>query len=280
MDARPATLSEKRERASAILVELGSVIVAYSGGVDSSVVAALAHEVLGGRAYAAIDASPSLPEDELTDARDVATRIGIELVEVVTNEVDDPRYARNAEDRCYFCKQALFSELDELASRRGAAVVDGYNADDAAELLYGRRAAAEHAVRSPLFEAGLTKADVRQLAAELGLATAEKPAAACLASRIPTGTPVTREVLRQIELAERALRLLGLRELRVRHHGDVARIETGPDDLALAVEQRDAIVAALTALGYRFVALDLRGYKRGSVASSAPVPIVFEPVVR
>ena len=280
MESGAAALSEKRERALAIIRELGTVIVAYSGGVDSSVVAALAQQALGGRACAAIDASPSLPEDELRDARDVAARIGIELLEVSTNEVDDPRYARNAEDRCYFCKQALFTELDELARQRGAAVVDGYNADDALELLHGRRAAAEHAVRSPLFEADLTKAEVRRLAGDLGLPTADKPAAACLASRIPTGTPVTREVLRRVELAERALHELGLRELRVRHHGDIARIETGAADLARAVERRAEIVAALTVLGYRFVALDLGGYKRGSVAGAAAVPIRFEPLSR
>jgi len=219
-------------------------------------------------------------ESQLRDARAVAARIGIELIEVATNEVDDPRYAQNAEDRCYFCKQALFAELEPLALQRGATVVDGYNADDAKELLYGRRAATEHAVRSPLFEAGLTKADVRRLAGELGLPTADKPAAACLASRVPTGTPVTREILRQIELAERALRALGLRELRVRHHGDVARIETGPDELMPAIEQRDAIVAALTEVGYRFVALDLRGYRRGSVAATEAIPIRFDATIR
>ncbi len=275
MSAGDGTIVTKQVLAEAIIGSLGSVAVAYSGGADSALVSALAYRALGDRAVAVIDASPSLPEDELRDARSVAATIGIELVEIATEELDDERYASNPADRCYFCKDALFNALAGLVRARGYdAIVDGYNADDAAEVLHGRRAAAERAVRSPLYEAGLSKMEVRDLSRSLGLPTADKPAAACLASRFPTGMRVTREGLRQVELAERLIRSLGVRELRVRHHGEVARIETSPEEMLLVIANRDLIGRELQALGFRHVTLDLDGYRRGSTATAAPVQLV------
>ena len=237
--ASDGPIAAKQAQAEAILASLGSVAVAYSGGADSALVSALAYRALGARAVAVIDASPSLPEDELRDARSVAATIGIELVEIATDELSDERYASNPADRCYYCKDALFTALEGFLRTRGYdAIVDGYNADDAAEVLHGRRAAAERAVRSPLYEAGLSKNEVRELSRALGLPTADKPASACLASRFPTGMRVTREGLRQVELAERVIRGLGVRELRVRHHGDTARIETAPEEIPLVVASR------------------------------------------
>ena len=265
-------LAAKQAQAEAIIASLGSVAVAYSGGADSALVSALAHRALGPGAVAVIDASPSLPADELRDARAVAASIGIELVEIATDELADERYASNPADRCYFCKDALFTALERFLRERGfAAIVDGYNADDAAEVLHGRRAAAERAVRSPLYEAGLSKAEVRALSRTLGLPTADKPAAACLASRFPTGMRVTAAGLRQVELAERAIKALGIRELRVRHHGETARIEVAAAEIPIVLEHRETIARELRALGFRYVTLDLEGYRRGSTAAPQPL---------
>ena len=272
MDLVPEPLAAKQARAEAVIASLGSVAVAYSGGADSALVSALAHRALGPSAVAVIDASPSLPADELRDARAVAATIGIELVEIATDELSDERYASNPADRCYFCKDALFTALERFLSERGfATIVDGYNADDAAEVLHGRRAAAERAVRSPLYEAGLSKAEVRALSRALGLPTADKPAAACLASRFPTGLRVTAQGLRQVELAERAIKAFGIRELRVRHHGETARIEVAAAEIPLVLAHRETIAQELRALGFRYVTLDLEGYRRGSTATPQPV---------
>jgi uncharacterized protein len=273
-------LAQKRDAALGILQDLGSAAVALSGGADSSLVAALARESLGKRAVAVVGVSPSLPADELEDARSFAAAIHIRLIELPTNEIDDPRYAANELDRCYHCKNTLFAAMESLAAQEGiAAIVDGYNADDARELLFGRKAAEGRGVRSPLYEAGITKAEVRDLLRSMGLAVADKPASACLASRIPTGSAVTREALAQIEHAERFLHRLGVAQVRVRHHGEVARIEVEAAALGVVVANRSAIVTELHRLGFRHVTVDLDGYRRGSTAGTAhPLELVgIEP---
>ena len=264
-------LAAKRDRALAVLRQLGSVAVALSGGADSSLVALLAREALAQRAIAVTGVSPSLASDELAEARAFAAGIDIRLIELATTELDDPRYAANGADRCYHCKSTLFAAMEQLIEREGiAAIVDGYNADDAREVLYGRTAAQQRGVRSPLYEAGITKAEVRELLRWSDLTVADKPASACLASRIPTGSTVTREALAQIEQAERFLRGLGIAQVRVRHHGQVARIEVGPDALEAVLALRDAVATELHRLGFRHVTLDLDGYRRGSTAGTAP----------
>ena len=266
----------KRDSALGILRQIGSVAVALSGGADSSLVAALAREALAERAVAVTGVSPSLASEELDDARTFTTGIDMRLIELATNEVDDPQYAANGPDRCYHCKNALFAAMEQLVRREGiAAIVDGYNADDAGEVLYGRTAAQQRGVRSPLYEAGITKTEVRELLRSMGLSVADKPASACLASRIPTGSAVTREALAQVEQAERFLHGLGIAQVRVRHHGEIARIEVGPDMLERVVAHREAVTAELHRIGFRHVALDLDGYRRGSTAGTArPLELV------
>jgi pyridinium-3,5-biscarboxylic acid mononucleotide sulfurtransferase len=263
-------LDSKIDRLRGLLRATGSVVVAFSGGADSALVLAVAHDVLAERAVGAIGVSRSLAADELADARRVAGDLGARLVELPTDEVEDPRYVRNAPDRCYFCKAELHAKLAAWARDHGfAQVVDGLNADDDPADRPGVRAAVERGVRSPLREAGLTKADVREASRRRGLVTADKPAAPCLASRIPHGTPVTVEALAAIESAERALRSMGFAELRVRHHGAVARIEAPPADFDRALEMREAIARAVRDAGFRFAALDLEGLRTGGANRSA-----------
>ncbi|MBI5287608.1 MAG: ATP-dependent sacrificial sulfur transferase LarE, partial [Chloroflexi bacterium] len=228
--------------------------------------AAGAAAVLGGRAVAVTGVSPSIPAAEVEEAKDLAQRIGIRHVLLETSEMDRPGYVENSPQRCYHCKTELYSLLEEMAEREGYAfVLDGCNVDDLGDHRPGRVAAAEHRVRSPLMEAGLTKADIRELSRRRGLPTWDKPAMACLSSRIPYGTAVTVGALDQIGAAEAFLRQLGLRQLRVRHHDEVARIEVEPQDMALVLEKRDRIVTRLTNLGYRYVTLDLVGFRSGSM---------------
>jgi pyridinium-3,5-biscarboxylic acid mononucleotide sulfurtransferase len=243
--------------------------VAYSGGVDSAVLAALAVRTLGPRqVLAVLGVSPSLAASERTAAHEVAAFIGVPVVEVVTHEGERPAYVDNGPDRCYHCKDELFTRIDaELAARHGLdAVAYGENADDARRPdRPGSRAATEHGVLRPLAEAGLRKADVRALARAMHLPCADKPAAPCLASRIPHFDRVDPGKLSQIEAGEAALRRLGFTDSRVRHHGDVARVEVDPAELELAFERRDEVAAAVRAAGYAYVALDLDGFRSGSL---------------
>lgn len=240
----------------------GSVLVAYSGGVDSALVAAVAHEQLGRQALACIAASYSYPQRELRQALAVAEKAGFACRVVDTREHLDARYAANPSDRCFFCKSHLFETLRDVAESGGWRVIaDGVHTDDAADHRHGIAAAHENGVRSPLMEAGLGKQAVRELARLMGLPVWDKPAAPCLASRVPQGTAITPELLRQIERAEDVLAEMGFRCFRVRHHGELARIELAADELPRAVQFRQTIIAGILDAGYRFVTLDLAGFR-------------------
>lgn len=268
-------LEQKFERLQALLRSYGSCLVAYSGGVDSAFLAKAAHDVLGAKSLAVIADSPSLPRRELDEALAVAEQFGFPARVVRTREFENPNYLSNPNNRCFFCKHELFTELAPLAKAEGfAMIVYGENASDVGDYRPGAQAAAQFQVRAPLKEAGLTKADIRQLSAQLGLPTADKPQMACLSSRIPYGEPVTEEKLSMIERAENVLRDLGFYDVRVRHHElratnvlrHLARIEVGPAELNRFLENGTGVkvAEALKAIGYLHVTLDLLGYRRGS----------------
>ncbi len=259
-------LDTKYAHLQQVLADLSSVLVAFSGGVDSTLLLKVAHDVLGERCIAATADSETYPREELVEARRLAQAIGVEHLVVRTNELADAQYVANNPDRCYHCKKTLFTELFPVAKERGlAAVVYGAMADDMGDHRPGHRAAHEWQVRSPLLEAGLTKADIRELSRRLDLDTWNKPSFACLSSRMPYGHAIDAAQLRQVDEAERVLRALGFTGFRVRHHGDIARLEVSQDDLQRALEQREAIVERLNVLGYVYVTLDLQGFRSGSM---------------
>lgn len=258
---------DKRQRLTDELRSYGSVLVGYSGGVDSVFLAKIATDLLGPENVLAVTGkSDSLASWMEDTAREVAERFGIPWLEVATEEMADPRYTANPSNRCYFCKTELWTKLREVADQRGLNIVaDGANADDVGDHRPGAVAAAEHRVRSPLLEAGLTKADIRRWSRELGLPTWDQPAAPCLSSRLPYGLAVTPERLRQVEAAEDALRGLGFREFRVRHHGDAARVELHPSEMARFVGNAAAVRDAIGRAGFERALLDLEGYRRGAL---------------
>ena len=256
--------TKRLDEARRIVRGLGSVLVAYSGGVDSTLLLRLALDQLGDRAVAALASSPAYPESEQREARELARSLGARLMEVATNEVELDAYARNHPDRCFHCKEELFDTLEPVRRDLGLDhLAYGATADDAGDHRPGHGSAVRRGVRFPLLEAGLAKSDIRAAARQLGLPNWNKPSFACLSSRIPHGTPVTVAALRQIEAAEAALKALGFAQVRVRHHGDVARIEVEASDIGLLVERRELVAKAVRAAGYKFVAADLEGYASG-----------------
>lgn len=264
-------LADKEAALHARLRDAGSVLVAFSGGVDSSYLAVAAHAALGAKALAVTALSPSYPASHRRAAEEVVARFGLAHRFVETHEMESAAYRANAPDRCYHCKTELFDVLGALRDELGfGAVAYGVNTDDTGDFRPGHRAAGEHGVLSPFLDVGLSKAEIRALSRRHGLPTADLPASACLSSRLPYGTEVTPERLRQVEQGEERLRELGFRQVRLRHHGDVARVEIEPGELARALDpaMARAIVAAIKPLGFRFVSLDLEGYRTGALNAS------------
>jgi len=264
----------KLDALRAALARAGGALVAFSGGVDSTFVLAVAREVLGAQVLALTAHSPSVPEAEREEARRLAARLGVRHLEVQSREGDDPRYRANGPDRCYFCKSELYRLCAEVARREGmASILDGFNADDRSDHRPGHRAALEAGISSPLAEAGLGKAEIRAWSEAYGLPTWDKPQMACLASRLPYGTEVTPERLAQVERAEAGLRALGLRSFRVRWHGPVARVEVAADELEGAFARRAEIVRAVKEAGFRLVALDLEPFRSGRMNEIAGIAL-------
>ena len=266
--ADSTTLEAKQCALLESLARMGSVIVAYSGGADSAYLAWAAHQALGDRALAVTADSASYPESHKRDAEEFARAWGIRHEYIATSEFDNPDYLKNGRDRCFHCKDELFTRLDEMAAARGIEhVVYGVNVDDLGDYRPGQGAAKLHSVKAPLVEAGLAKAEIRELSRRAGLSTWDRPASACLSSRIPYGTPVTIENVKTVERGEQAIGALGFRQFRVRFHGELVRIEIAPDELARALqpEMARAFTAIFKPLGFHYVTLDLEGYRQGSL---------------
>jgi uncharacterized protein len=260
-------LRDKFDRLKDILSGLGSAVVAFSGGVDSTFLLAVAARVLGERVLAVTALSETFPERELDGARALARQLGVRHYETVSEELDIPQFRHNPPDRCYYCKKELFGRLRSIADEQGfSSLLDGTNLDDLGDHRPGRRAAAEVGVVSPLQSAGLTKEEIRILSRHLGLPTWDKPAFACLSSRFPYGTPITLERVRQVGQAEEHLRAIGFRILRVRYHGDVARLELGPEEMGAATGRlKNEVVGIVKRAGFIYVSIDLEGYRTGSM---------------
>jgi uncharacterized protein len=259
-------LHAKYARLRDILCEMGEVVVGYSGGVDSTLVMKVAHDVLGDRAIAVTGDSEAFPAGEVDAAQKVAEEMGVEVVRTRTHELSNPHFRINNPDRCYHCKTELFTRLQEVAEERGIRwIADGSHADDVGDHRPGMRAGEERGVRSPLREAGIGKAEIRELADYLGLSNWDKPSFACLSSRFPYGTEITPELLDRLDRCERVLREGGFRQFRVRHHDTVCRIEVEPVDIPRLIELREEVNARFKELGYAYVTVDLEGYRSGKM---------------
>lgn len=263
-----SVIDEKLGQLRVILGEMDGLVLGYSGGVDSTFLAAVATDVLKDRAVSVIASSETYPSSEVRDAEEIAVNLGLNLVKIDTDELENENYTKNTPERCYFCKTELFGKLIGIANELGICwVADGSNIDDLGDYRPGSRAASELGIRSPLKEAGFTKDEIREASRKLGLPTSDKPAFACLASRIPYGARIEREVLKKLDEAEGFLKGLGFRQVRVRHHGTIARIEVEPEDIPrlAALELRQSVTDKFKKLGYTYTTIDMNGYRTGSM---------------